>query len=66
MHYLPSEQLANTLKLQIAEKWNNIRARSFVSCYVQLLKRKNEFSKIKNVILTRTEPAMRKTLYWYH
>ena len=40
VHYLPSEQLANTLKLQIVEKWIDIRARSFVSCYVQLLKKK--------------------------
>ena len=63
VHYLPSEQLANTLKLQIVEKWIDIRARSFVSCYVQLLKRKIASSKIKNVISTRTEPAMRKTLH---
>ena len=40
MHYLPSEQLTNTLKLEIVEKWIDIRALSFVSCYVQLLKRK--------------------------
>ena len=60
-HYLPSEQLADTLKLQIVEKWIDIRARSFVTekCYVQLLKRKIASSKIKN-ISTRTEPAMRK------
>ena len=63
VHYLPSEQLANTLKLQIVEKWIDIRARSFVSCYVQLLKRRIASSKIKNVISTRTEPAMRKTLH---
>ena len=32
VHYLPSEQLANTLKLQIVEKWIYIRAHSSVSC----------------------------------
>ena len=63
VHYLPSEQLANIFKLQIVEKWIDIRARSFVSCYVQLLKRRIASSKIKNVISTRTEPAMRKTLH---
>ena len=63
VHYLPSQQLSNTLKLQTVEKWIDIRARSFVSCYVQLLKIKIAFSKIKNVISTRTEPAMRKTLH---
>ena len=37
VYYLPSEQLANTLKLQIVEKWIDI-------------------------ISTRTEPAMKKTM----
>ena len=63
VHYLPSEQLANTLKLQVVEKWIDIRSRSFISCYVQLLKRRIASSKIKNIISTRTEPAMRKTLH---
>ena len=63
VHYLSSEQLANTLKLQIAEKWIDIRARSFVSCYVQLLKRKIASSKTENVISTTTEPAMTKILH---
>ena len=63
MHYLPSEQLTNTLKLEIVEKWIDIRALSFVSCYVQSLKRKLASSKIKNVISTRTEPAMSKILH---
>ena len=57
VYYFPSEQLANTLKLQIVEKRADIRALSFVSCYV------SSSSKIQNVILTRTEPVMRKTLY---
>ena len=35
VHYLPSEQLANTLKLQITEKWIDIRAE-----YLHLLKLK--------------------------
>ena len=61
-HYLPSEQLANTLKLQIVEKWIDIRARAFLLCYVQLLKRKIASPTIKNVMSTRTEPGMRKTL----
>lgn len=56
-YYFPSEQLANTLKLQIVEKRADIRALSFVSCYV------SSSSKIQNVILTRTEPVMRKTLH---
>ena len=60
VYYFPSEQLANTLKLQIVEKRADIRALSFVSCYV------SSSSKIQNVILTRTEPVMRKTLHhWY-
>ena len=63
VRFLPNEQLANTLKLQIVEKWNDIRARSFVSCYVQFLKRKVASSKIQNVISKRTEPAMRRTLH---
>ena len=63
VHYLPSEQLAKTLKLQIVKKWINIRIRSFVSCYVQLLKRKIASSKVKTCISTNTEPAMRKTLH---
>ena len=63
MHYLPSEQISNTLKPQIVEKWIDIKTRSFVSCYVQLLKRKLASSKIKNIISTRTEQAMRKTLH---
>ena len=57
VYYFPSEQLANTLKLQIVEKRADIRALSFVSCYV------SSSSKIQNVILTRTEPVMRKTLH---
>ena len=57
VYYFPSEQLANTLKLQIVEKRTDIRALSFVSCYV------SSSSKIQNVILTRTEPVMRKTLH---
>ena len=57
VYYFPSEQLANTLKLQIAEKRADIRALSFFSCYV------SSSSKIQNVILTRTEPVMRKTLH---
>ena len=64
VHYLPSENtISNTLKLQIVEKWIDIRARSFVSCYVQLLKRKIASSKIENVISTRIGPAMRTTLH---
>ena len=57
VYYFPSEQLANTLKLQIVEKRADSRALSFVSCYV------SSSSKIQNVILTRTEPVMRKTLH---
>ena len=57
VYYFPSEQLANTLKLQIVEKRADIRALSFVSCYI------SSSSKIQNVILTRTEPVMRKTLH---
>ena len=45
VHYLTSEQLANTLKLQIIEKRIDVRACLFVLCSVQLLKRKIAYSK---------------------
>ena len=48
-HCLPSEQLADTLTLQIVEKWIDIRARSFVKerCYMQFLWRKIASSKTR-------------------
>jgi len=67
---IPNDDLKNVLKQQVIAKWIDIRTRSFVKCFVQIIKRnlnnlirnKKEEAKKKSVSLT-TEPALRKTLH---
>jgi len=58
----PNEKLAIILKEQIFMKWIDLRANSFVICYVQMLKRKLAQTKKGEKISTSSEPALRKTL----
>ena len=67
--FIPNDDLKKELKRQIIEKWIDIRTRSFVKCYVQIIKR-NLTNLAKGVqkdakkdsVSISTEPAMRKTL----
>ena len=65
---VPNTDLSKILKKQIIAKWIDIRAQSFVSSYIQILKRKlssmsKEEKQQANVNLSKVaEPALRKTL----
>ena len=65
---LPNRDLAAVLKRQLICKWVDIRARSFVNCYVQLVKRKlvrvskKEGQKTTVHLSKKAEQAMRKKL----
>ena len=60
---LPSENLTGQIKSQIFYKWVDIRARSYVQCLMQILKRNIAQKKLtgKNVAIIG-DPSMRKTL----
>ena len=60
---LPSESLASQIKSKIFYKWVDIRARSYVQCFMQILKRNIALKKItgKNVAIIG-EPSMRKVI----
>ena len=66
--FIPNKDLVDILKKQILNKWVDIRAHSFVTSYVMLLKRKytnmtHEQKKKSNIELSNVaEPALRKTL----
>ena len=66
--HLNNDKLKILLKEQIIEKWIDIRARSFVNAYMQMIRRKlNKLTKEqkgkKTVKVSKlAEPAMRKTL----
>ena len=60
---LPNDDLANQIKSQIFFKWVDIRARSYVQCYMQVLKRKITIKKLKEKSVSVIgEPSLRKTL----
>ena len=63
---IPNKELSAILKRQIINKWIDIRARSYVKTYVQLVKRNIAKKKIddkeKIKLSKKTEPAMRKKL----
>ena len=61
---LPNRQLAHVLMNQIIEKWVDIRARSFVDSYIQLVKRSIAKNKVdSNIKLSKKgEQSMRKKL----
>ena len=64
---MPNRNLANIIKKQLINKWIDIKARSYVDTYVQLVKRnlaksKMDKNKSKVKVSKKTEPAMRKKL----
>ena len=64
---MPNRKLASLLRSQILSKWIDIRARSFVDTYVQIVKNKLRDLKKKNIetnvkVSKKAQPAMRKTL----
>ena len=64
---MSNSDLVKILKKQILAKWVDIRGRSFVSSYIQILKHKlqsKKGEKEKSLKLSKAgEPAMRKTLF---
>ena len=60
---LPRENWAGQIKSQIFYKWVDIRACSYVQCFMQILKRNIALKKVtgKNMTIIG-EPFMRKTL----
>ena len=58
---IPNESLQEILKKQVIMKWIDIRARSFVKTYIQILKRISTKSKSQK-LFKKAEPAMRKKL----
>ena len=63
---MTNQDLKATLKQQIIKKWIDIRANSFVKCYIQVIKRKLAQIKKKKSnekLSTASEPALRKTLF---
>ena len=56
---IPNEALSKTLKMQFMLKWIDIRTRSYVRAYVQILKRVSVKSK-KTKISKKADPGMRK------
>ena len=64
---LENDTVKSTLKEQILQKWVDIRARSFVLGFIELMKQVNRKRKLKAVDGTKSmskkaEPALRKTL----
>ena len=64
---MPNKELGDCLKTQFIAKWVDIRARSFVNTYVQIVKHKlNQLKAEKNKssvkLSSKSEPAMRKKL----
>jgi len=60
---MPCRNLAKSLYLEVITKWIDIRAKAFVSSYVQIIKLTIRRNKNKTVELSKkAEPSMRKTL----
>ena len=55
---IEDEEIRSLLKHQVLEKWISIRARSFLKCWTQMVRRKNE-----KQVSAKSEPALRKTLH---
>jgi len=60
---LGNESSNQILKNQILQKWIDIRVRSYVNCYVQIVKRMvNKLNGEQRKLSSKAEPALRKTL----
>ena len=62
--HIPHNDLQQVLKKQFVSKWIDLRAKAFVNCYVQVVKRhakKSKGGKLKS-FSKKAEPAMRKKL----
>lgn len=64
---LPNRNLAKSLKFQMLMRWIDIRSRSFVNTYVQVIKQKlrelkNENKDTKVKLSKKAQPSLRKTL----
>lgn len=61
-----NESLKKMLKKHVLDKWVDIKARSYVNCYIQILKRmvekRKDDDKAKKKPSSKAEPALRKTL----
>ncbi|XP_057311592.1 uncharacterized protein LOC130649343 [Hydractinia symbiolongicarpus] len=66
--YLGNEKLSKILKAQIIKKWCDIRAKAYVTAYIQVVRRKlaslasEKKEKLTVVLSKKGEPAMRKKL----
>ena len=59
---LANKELSMLLLDLVVMKWVDIRARSFVSSYIQLIKIAANKKKTKLTLSKKAEPALRKTL----
>lgn len=59
---IDNSKLKTLLKKQIIDKWVDIRARSFVKSYVQIVRKSTRNDKEKDGPSVATEPSLRKTL----
>ena len=60
---LENVKLKHLLKEQIISKWVDIRARSYVNAYVQIVKRVANKEQSKSSVSKTAEPALRKQIH---
>ena len=62
---IANETLLNSIKKQMILKWIDIRTKSFVNAYIQVLKHRinSHTSDGENKLAASAEPALRKTLH---
>ena len=61
VRHVDCQELKNILKMAILKKWINIRVRSFVNAWLQIVKRRSNITGKK--ISDKSEPSLRKTLH---